>query len=71
VREDFSRGVHRKSASAIHAYWQKQIFGGIELPPLAKSTDAEVVALVKETPGAIGYVASGADASGVKVIAVR
>jgi len=71
AREGFSRGVHHKAASAIHAYWQKQIFGGTELPPLAKSTDAEVVAFVKATPGAIGYVASGTDASGVKVIDVR
>jgi ABC-type phosphate transport system substrate-binding protein len=71
AREDFSRAVHHKAASAIHAYWQKQIFAGIDLPPLAKESDAEVLDFVRATPGAIGYVRSGADASGVKVIAVR
>jgi hypothetical protein len=40
------------------------------VPPPEKASDAEIVAFVRDTPGAIGYVWSGADASGVKVVAI-
>lgn len=71
VREHFSQAVHKKSASAVDAYWQKQIFTGRDLPPLTKSSEAEVVAFVKATPGAVGYVSVEAVADGVKLIGLN
>jgi ABC-type phosphate transport system substrate-binding protein len=68
AREHFSQAVHKKSASAVDAYWQKQIFTGRDLPPLTKASEAEVIAFVKATPGALGYVSVDAAAEGVKVI---
>jgi len=46
------------------------IFSGKGIPPPEKPYDADVVAFVRETPGAVGYVSSGADTSSVKVVAV-
>lgn len=70
VRESFSRAVHQKGTSAVAAYWQKQIFSGRDVPPVTRASDADVVAFVASTPGAIGYVAPGASTSGVKTISV-
>ena len=71
ARAEFAKSVHGKSASAIDTWWQQQIFGGGETPPPTKGSDAEVVAWVKATPGAIGYVSAAADVSGVKVVALK
>ncbi|HKD19746.1 MAG TPA: phosphate ABC transporter substrate-binding protein [Thermoanaerobaculia bacterium] len=70
VRQRFDQDVYGKPVIAISAYWQQMIFGGKGIPPPEKSSDAEVVSFVRETAGAIGYVSAGADASGVKVVAI-
>lgn len=71
VREAFTKGVHNRSIAAVETYWQQQIFSGKEAPPSTKGSDADMLAWVKATPGAIGYVSSGASTDGVKVIAVK
>ena len=70
VRQRFDQEIFGKPVIAISAYWQQMIFGGKGVPPPEKSNDAEVVTFVRDTPGAVGYVSAGADASGVKVVAV-
>lgn len=70
VRQRFDQDIFGKPVIAISAYWQQMIFGGKGVPPPEKSSDADVVAFVRETPGAVGYVWTGAEASGVKVVAV-
>lgn len=71
ARADFSTSVLGRAVSAVETYWQQQIFAGKEVPPPAKASDDEVIAFVKSTPGAIGYVSAGASASGVKVITIK
>ena len=69
ARIDFTKEVHGKtSINHIKAYWQKQIFSGRMLPPPEKTNDDDVVAYVKENPGAIGYVSASAVTRDVKVI---
>ena len=63
VREAFSVAVHGKSVGAVRAYWQQQIFSGRAVPPAEKASDEQVVAFVRSTPGAIGYVSAGATLS--------
>jgi ABC-type phosphate transport system substrate-binding protein len=46
--------------------WTKKLFRDGLAQPALKSGDAEVIAYVKRTPGAIGYVSS--TPAGVKVI---
>lgn len=71
TRSAFASSVLGKTVAALDAYWQQQIFGGGELPPANKASDDDVVAFVKATPGAIGYVSAGASVAGVKVVAVK
>ena len=71
TRGEFTKTVHGKTVAAIESYWQQQIFSGKDVPPAAKPTDADVVAFVKATPGAIGYVSASADVGGVKVVAIK
>ena len=71
ARERFTQEVHGKSVAAVKSYWQQQIFSGRDVPPVEKSSDAQVIAFVKQNAGAIGYVAEGADTAGVKVVTVQ
>lgn len=70
VRASFSKEVHKKSVSAVKAYWQKQIFTGKGVPPVEKSNDREVIEFVKSNPGAIGYVSGNANTDGVTTVKV-
>ncbi|MFN8095717.1 MAG: substrate-binding domain-containing protein [Vicinamibacteria bacterium] len=71
VRQAFSRDVHQKDADAVAAYWQTLVFSGRDVPPSIARTDAEVIAFVMTSPGAIGYVAAGAETDSVKVLTLR
>jgi hypothetical protein len=71
VRQSFSREIHEKSSENLDAFWQRQVFSGRAAPPPAKAGDAEVIAYVRSSPGAIGYVSSGASTTGVKEIRVE
>jgi ABC-type phosphate transport system substrate-binding protein len=70
VRDAFSKAVHGRGASQVESYWQQQIFAGKDVPPDTKASDADVIAFVAATPGAIGYVSAGAAVAGVKVVKV-
>jgi ABC-type phosphate transport system substrate-binding protein len=71
TRAAFSKRVLGRAPAAVDTYWQQQIFSGKEVPPPSKASDDEVVAYVKATPGAVGYVSAGASTAGVKVIEVK
>jgi hypothetical protein len=70
MRQRFTLEIYGKPVTAISAYWQQMIFTGKGVPPPEKSNDADIVAYVRDTHGAIGYVWAGADTSGVKVVAI-
>jgi ABC-type phosphate transport system substrate-binding protein len=72
VRRAFSESVLQMSVSTVLQYWQKQMFASTPLrPPAVKASDAEVLAVVGSTPGAIGYVSSSAALPAtVKAVAV-
>jgi ABC-type phosphate transport system substrate-binding protein len=71
VRNAFYRSVAGKSPSAVKAYWNQLIFSGREVPPVSKTSDADVIAFVRSNPGALGYVSAGTEARGVKAIALK
>ncbi len=60
IRVEFTKTIHGKKISAIKSYWQRQIFQGKAVPPMERSTEAEVLAFVAAKPGAVGYVSSAA-----------
>jgi ABC-type phosphate transport system substrate-binding protein len=71
VREGFSRGVLGKSARAIAAYWNQQVFMGRGTPPVTKADEARLLAAVRGTPGSVGYVAGRTPPGpGLKVLGV-
>lgn len=61
VRKAFSDSVLGMPVATAVQYWQKQMFARNPLrPPAVKGSDAEVVAFVAKTEGAVGYVSKGA-----------
>ncbi len=61
VRGAFSDSVLGMPAPAAVQYWQKQMFAGNRVrPPAVKGSDAEVIAFVSQTEGAVGYVSKAA-----------
>lgn len=58
AQADFLANVLKMPAAKYSAAWTKKAFrDGLNAPPL-RATDAEVLVIVKGTPGAIGYVTS-------------
>ena len=72
VRGAFSQAVLGMPVATVVQYWQKQMFGATPLrPPFVKGSDADVIAFVAETPGAVGYVSRAtALPAGVKALDV-
>lgn len=70
VRANFTQRVHGKSISAIRSYWQQAVFMGTASVPPEKRYDSEVIAHVRNNPGAIGYVSASANVKGVKILTV-
>ena len=71
VRERFSRSVHGKNVAYVTRYWQRLIFSGRGIPPRQLQNDAAVLELVKNSRGAIGYIARDTPpGDGVKVLPV-
>jgi ABC-type phosphate transport system substrate-binding protein len=69
TRENFSKNTHGKSPSAVDAYWQQLIFSGRDIPPPQKS-ESGALEFVRSNENGIGYVSTGTDTAGVKVISV-
>lgn len=70
ARRRFSEHILGRSVEAVKSYWQQRIFSGRDIPPPELTSDEAVVGYVKEHPGAIGYVSSGAELRAAKVVAV-
>ena len=69
VREMFSLDVHKKSVSAVNAYWNKMVFSGRNTPPQALDSDEQVMRFVSTNSGAIAYVSTTTTLmNGVKAI---
>jgi ABC-type phosphate transport system substrate-binding protein len=71
VHEAFVKEYLGKTDSALQTYYRSLVFTGKASMPKTLGTDAEVVAYVAKTKGAIGYVGAGAGTDGVKVLMVK
>lgn len=60
VRRSFTRRFLKRTVAAVRSYWQQRIFSGRDVPPPELDSDESVIAYVERTPGAVGYVTSGA-----------
>ena len=66
LQKDFVEKVLKIDGPKYSSIWTKKGFRDGINPPPVKSGDAEVIAAVKATPGAVGYVSSAP--AGVKLI---
>jgi len=61
VRKAFSEKVVGQPVQQVVQYWQKLMFSAsAQRPPAVKGSDADVIAFVAKTAGAVGYVSAGA-----------
>jgi ABC-type phosphate transport system substrate-binding protein len=56
LRAEFYGKVTGRRPGQLRAYWARQAFTGMGLPPKEVATSEEVARFVQRTPGAIGYV---------------
>jgi ABC-type phosphate transport system substrate-binding protein len=69
VRRTFTKQIHRRSIAAIQTWWQQQTFAGVAVAPPERASDDEVLAYIRQYPGAIGYVRAGvATGKDIKII---
>jgi ABC-type phosphate transport system substrate-binding protein len=71
TREAFLKGYVGKTDAAFETYYRSLVFTGKASMPKALATDAEMVAYVAKTKGAIGYVSPAATTAGVKTLEVK
>ncbi|HEY3280385.1 MAG TPA: hypothetical protein VGJ83_07710 [Gemmatimonadales bacterium] len=71
VRRSFTKDVQRRTVASVQTYWQQQTFAGRGVAPPVRSSDAGVLAYVRQYPTAIGYVHADANlGSDIKVVIV-
>lgn len=66
----FCQAIHGKPGSLIRAFWKRVAASGRDSPPAVRNSDEEMLAFVRTTRGAVGYVSAGANTNGVKVLRV-
>jgi ABC-type phosphate transport system substrate-binding protein len=71
THEAFVKEYLGKTDAALQTYYRSLVFTGKASMPKTLGTDAEVVAFVERTKGAIGYVSAGASTAGVKTLEVK
>jgi ABC-type phosphate transport system substrate-binding protein len=71
VHEAFVKEYLGKTDSALQTYYRSLVFTGKASMPKTLTADAEVVAYVAKTKGAIGYVGAGASTAGVKTLEIK
>jgi hypothetical protein len=71
LRRRWSVELLGRPVEAVKSYWQQMIFSGRELPPPELDSDDGVVLFVLRRPGGVGYVSSGANLRGTKILVVK
>ena len=71
THDAFVKDYLGKTDSALQTYYRSLEFTGKGSMPKVLGGDAEVVAYVAKTKGAVGYVSAGASTAGVKILEVK
>jgi hypothetical protein len=71
VHETFLKEYLGKTDAALQTYYRSLVFTGKASMPKTLASDADVVAHVAKTKGAIGYVSASAATPGVKTLEVK
>lgn len=68
LRSEFYSKITGRSPSQLRAYWARQAFTGMGVPPKQVASAGEANKTVRSTPGAIGYVGKKEADGPVKVV---
>jgi hypothetical protein len=71
AHEAFLKQYLGKSDAVLQAFYRSLVFTGKASMPKTLGSDAEVVAYVAKTKGAVGYVSGDANTAGVKTLQVK
>lgn len=71
IYDEFLKTYIKRTSAQFENLWKKSVFTGKGKPPQEFKTEAELIAFVKKTPGAIGYVTSSAKIPEVKTISIK
>jgi len=71
AHDTFAKQYTGKTTTGLESYYRSLVFTGKGAMPKKLNSDAEVVAYVRRTKGAIGYVSDGASTDGVKILDVK
>ena len=71
VHETFLKEYLGKTDAALQTYYRSLVFTGKASMPKMLGSDADVLAHVAKTKGAIGYVSAAASTPGVKTLEVK
>jgi ABC-type phosphate transport system substrate-binding protein len=71
VHDTFVKLYTGKTVVGLESYYRSLVFTGKGSMPKVLTSDAEMVAYVKNTRGAIGYVSAGTNTDGVKILDVK
>ncbi len=68
LRTEFYSKITGRSPGQLRAYWARQAFTGMGVPPKEVGNVEEMNKVVESTPGSIGYVDKNEAGPGVKII---
>lgn len=71
AHDEFLKDYLGKTDAALQTYYRSLVFTGKGSMPKTVASDAEAVAYVGKTKGAIAYVSAGASLAGVKTLDVK
>jgi hypothetical protein len=71
AHDAFVKDFLGKNDSALQTYYRSLVFTGKGSMPKTVNSDADMIAYVAKTKGAIGYVSASASVEGVKVLQVK
>jgi len=71
AHEVFLKGYLGKSDATLITYFRGLVFTGKASMPKVCDSDAEIVAYVAKTRGAVGYIGAGVAAQGTKTLAIK
>lgn len=68
MRGGFYKELMGKSLSEINSYWARLVFSGRGVPPRQADTVTEIIEIIKNNKGAIGYIPLEAVTSDVHIL---
>jgi ABC-type phosphate transport system substrate-binding protein len=68
LQEEFIEEYVDRSVQRFVTYWRQMVFTGKGVPPKGFRSEAELIAFVARTPGAVGFTSPGTESSGTKVL---